>query len=291
MVNEAVTGDEIADRAMGTAARSSEIGVLGLGKLADPVCVSLAKAGAAGSPLLYGWVSGQQRRARMRRQARWCVVGGWLLLSASAIVSCAVSISLSRNVQTLFADDIDGGWASMFTIRYTPWLLAFLAGGLVIGGVLGFLTGRFPGLRSTTAAIDWETASDAVARLLKAGCTYPQSFRTTASVVGQSPRRWLLGAAQRVESGQSIAGADGSGLRDAAMVELLVDAADSNPSQQWGLMSHHFSEVAARRLVLLAQSFPMITTLLSGFLLWVSISASLGWMWRATAQMIDGFRY
>jgi hypothetical protein len=68
----------------------------------------------------------------------------------------------------------------------------------------------------------------------------------------------------------------------------MIDAADVEPQRQWQVASDHFLELASRRLVLLLQSTPMIATIVSGLLIWISISTTLGWLWTAVAQMLQG---
>ena len=80
------------------------------------------------------------------------------------------------------------------------------------------------------------------------------------------------------------------GLRDAAMLELLVDAGDGEPAEQWKIASDHFLGVARRRMALLLGSVPILATVVAGIIVWVAISATLGWMWLAVAELIGSFR-
>lgn len=246
------------------------------------------------------WIEGQREIEVLRRRAKFCLFSGWLMLTLAAIVSAVVAWVMSRSVVEIFQNpfgfDMGSGEllsnSSMWVVIYTPWLLAAIAVALVLGGLLGYVSGRLPGLRSTLSAIEWSSASNAVARLLSAGFTFPDAFRATAQTLGRGHcRSWFLHAADRVEAGKSPVSNLPNSSGDVAVLELLLGAAESQPQTQWQLASEHFLEVGRRRLMLLSHSVPLIATVLTGFLIWISISATLGWMWKAVGSMVNGFGF
>ena len=255
----------------------------------DPVAERLASAGEDQSPSVLQWLEAEQQRRTMRRRATLCAVSGWLLMTTAAIVSSVVALNISHDVREIFGEGVVPGRGIPVTVIYLPILLVVIAVLLVVGGIVGWLWGVVPGLSKTTSAIDWSATSDAVTRLLSIGCTYPEAFRTAAKVVrGKSPRRWLIRAADRVERGGRDVAFPSFAHGDTAMLELMIDAAESEPQRQWKVAAEHFLEVARERLMLLLQSTPMIATIISGLLIWVSISASLSWMWRSVAELLRG---
>ncbi len=257
----------------------------------DPVAAVLTRMGEPSSSVI-DWLNSQREFTRMRRRATWCAVSAWLMLTAAAIVSSLVAVSMSGNIRRIFDDQYRADSWSILMISYAPWLLVTTAGALLVVGVIGFTSGQMPGLKSTISAIDWSSACDAVGRLLSIGCSYPEAFRTAAQSMRRSEsRHWLLAAVDRVESGRPPIDARFATRGDVAVLELMIEAAESQPQNQWQLASLHFLDVARRRLVLLTHSIPMITTLLAGFLIWISISTTLGWMWRTVGSLVQGFGY
>ena len=75
---------------------------------------------------------------------------------------------------------------------------------------------------------------------------------------------------------------------DAAVLESLVGVPTQEPQRQWQVAAEHFLEVATGRLMLLLQSMPIVSTIIAGLLIWIAIASTLGWMWRAVANMISG---
>lgn len=257
------------------------------------------------------WAECRQRCAVMRRRATWCTVSAWLFLSTAAIVSSVVAITMSSKVSEIFIDQVmdqsDSSVAvSSVAVAYTPRILVAIAALLGIGGLAALLSGWMPGLRSTRLAIDLSLVCEAVNGLLMVGIPYPDAFRTASQIAPSGEaKQWLIGAATRVESGQSphtplLLAASPPGSRptssadstislggDIAMLELLIASSDDHPAEQWSIASHHFREIATRRLSLLTQSLPLITTLLAGMLLWVSISLTLGWIWKSVGYIVN----
>ncbi len=253
----------------------------------DPVAERLAAAGDQQSRSFLEWLEGQHQRKIMRRRAVFCTIGGWLLMTAAAIVSSLVAISMSQDIREILEGELDQ--QVPMTVVYLPMLLVVISLFLVVGGLVGWIAEKIPGFSNTVSAIDWSATSDAVTRLLSIGCTYPEAFRTAAKVVRSRPsRKWLIQAADRVERGGPEVAPTPYSSGDAAVLELLIDAAQFEPQRQWKVAADHFLELARRRLVLLLQSMPMIATIISGLLIWIAISVTLGWMWRAVAQMIRG---
>jgi hypothetical protein len=257
------------------------------GKL-DPVATRLAAAGDEQAAGVLEWLDSQQQRDAMRKRATWCTVGGWLLMTTAAIVSSVVTIGMSGNVREAFElmtpePDLP------LSVIIAPLLLGTIAVFFVVGGIVAWFAERIPVFSNTASAIDWSSASDAVTRLLSAGCTYPEAFRTAAQVSRCKPSRlWLTQAAARVERGGVNVVTSANTRGDAAVLEMMIDAADIEPQRQWQVAADHFLDLARRRLVLLLQSTPMIATIISGLLIWISISTTLGWLWRAVAEMIQG---
>lgn len=255
----------------------------------DPVAQRLASAGEDQSPGVLQWLEAEQQRRTMRRRATLCAASGWLLMTCAAIVSSFVALNISHDVREIFGEGIVPGREIPLTITYLPILLVVIAVFFVVGGIAGWVWGAIPGLSKTISAIDWSATSDAVTRLLSIGCTYPEAFRTAAKVVrGNARRTWLIRAAERVERGGPDVAFSPYAHGDAAMLELMIDASESEPQRQWKVASEHFLDLARERLMLLLQSTPMISTIISGLLVWVSISATLSWMWRSVAELLRG---
>lgn len=255
----------------------------------DPVAQRLASAGEDQSPGILQWLEAQQQRRTMRRRATLCAASGWLLMTTAAIVSSFVALNISHDVRQIFDEGIVPGRGIPMTITLLPILLVVIAAFLLVGGIAGWFLGAIPGLSKTNSAIDWSATSDAVMRLLSIGCTYPEAFRTAAKIVrGKSRRTWLIRAAERVERGGPDVAFSPYLQGDAAMLELMIEASESEPQRQWKVAADHFLELARERLMLLLQSTPMISTIVSGLLIWVSISATLSWMWRSVAELLRG---
>lgn len=255
----------------------------------DPVAQRLASAGDEETPSVLQWLEAEQLRRTMRRRATICALGGWLLMTTAAIISSVVAMTISRDIRQLFDEGLVPGNGIPATVTYLPILLVSIAALLVFGGIVGWICGVIPGLSKTISAIDWSSTSDAVTRLLSIGCTYPDAFRTAAKVVqGKARQSWLIRAAERVERGGPDAAFAPYSPGDTALLELMVEAADSEPQRQWKVASDHFLELSRERLTLLLQSMPMIATIVSGILVWVSISATLSWMWRSVAELLRG---
>ncbi len=207
----------------------------------------------------------------------------------ASLVSFAVAFQMSREARAIFDKSFETPIEMGPALMVVPFVLAVAAGVILVGGLLAWSWGWFPGWSRTVSAIDWSTGSDAVARLLSAGCTYPEAFRLAAEVTrSHSSRTWFKQAADRVEQGGPHVSASAYGRGDTAMLEALVEPSRQEPDRQWRIASAHFFEVATRRLVLLLQAVPMISTILSGLLIWIAVSSTLGWMWRAVAEMIRG---
>ncbi|MGB7346234.1 MAG: hypothetical protein WBD20_18595, partial [Pirellulaceae bacterium] len=75
---------------------------------------------------------------------------------------------------------------------------------------------------------------------------------------------------------------------DPAIVELLVQSDSMDPIHGWRIVADHFIEVARSRFALLLSTGPILSTLLAGLIIWMSISATLGAMWRSAFQSIQG---
>ncbi len=255
----------------------------------DAVAKRLAEANSYESSSVLEWLEGQQQRSAMRRRAALCTAGGWLLMSTAAVVSSVVAWKMSGDIREIFSGMMGPESTVPGAVDFLPWLLVLIATVLVVGGIVSWFGESIPGFSKTASAIDWSAASDAVTRLLSIGCTYPEAFRMAATVARSKPSRtWLIQAADRVEHGGPQVSPNQHSIGDAAVLELLIDAAEFEPQKQWKVAADHFLEVARRRLVLLLQSVPMIATIISGLLVWIAISATLGWMWRAVAEMIRG---
>lgn len=266
----------------------------------DPIGRELADRDQHGESLLR-WSESRQTCAIMRRRATWCTVSAWAFLSGAAIVSSVVAITMSSKVRGIFSDQVTGDEFALMTVSWTPWILSVIAGLLAIGGLAALVSGWMPGYRSTRSAIDLSLVCEAVTRLLAVGAPYPDAFRAAAEIAPRGEaKQWLIGAATRVESGQAPVVSASMGFDsslpsssflsfsgDVAMLELLIASANDRPEGQWSIASQHFREIAGRRLSLLTQSLPLITTLLAGLLLWVSISSTLGWMWKSVGNIVN----
>lgn len=236
------------------------------------------------------WLRTQAVRRSMTRQAFWSTLGAWLLVATASVISCLIAIKLSSDLKQMSNEiglsDEGADWWRWFAF---PAATIATACFIVIGGMVGALFGWIPGYRSTRSAIDWACASDAVSRLLKTGCTYPEAF-TTAARATKTPltRNWLERSANRVEQGGSVLEKNSGARKDVAMLEALVGPTVKEPAYQWRLASEHFLHVAESRLAVLRQTAPLLSTLVSGVLLWFTINVSLGWLWAMVADLIGG---
>lgn len=257
----------------------------------DAVAERLSTAGDKAKTSVIEWLESEQERAMMRRRATACSLAAWLLLLTASVISFAVAFQMSRQARSIFTETFDSRANSVPALVLVPVGLGFAMSVILIGGLAAWWTGRFPGWSRTLSAIDWSASSDAVARLLAVGCTYPEAFRLAAEVARNRPSRaWLQQAADRVERGGPQVASSAYGSGDTAMLEALVETATQQPDRQWRIASSHFLEVATRRLVLLLQTMPMVATIVSGLLVWIAIASTLGWMWRAVAEMTREFQ-
>jgi hypothetical protein len=257
----------------------------------DPVATRLASAGEENADSVVQWIEGQQRRGVMHRRATLCMAGGFAVVTVAATVGSLISLFFAHEMQALFRDDFPSGVGAPSSVMAMPVTLAVVTALLIIGGSFAWASGRVPGLRGVRSAIDWTAAGDAIARLLSIGCTYPEAFKMAAQVTRSGRNRgWLLNAADRTERGESGPQGSLSSAGDAGMLELLVDAGEGEPAEQWRIASDHFCGVARRRLALLLGAVPILATVIAGILVWVAISATLGWMWLAVTELTGGFR-
>lgn len=258
------------------------------GRRLDPVSARLREAGSGHSASAMEWMQSQQQRQTMRRRAKACVFGGWMLMLTAALISTAVSMYLANQIQAIVAGELETAIPSVIAYNYVPAVLLMVTGIVLIGGIVCWWTQRVPGLSRTASALEWSAAGDAVTRLIRAGCTFPEAFRAAADVaMTRRVHRWLMDAARRVESGGPELAEHSLSYGDTAVIETLVGATESAPDVRWKVAADHFFNVAQRRLALLLQTTPMIATILSGLIVWLAISTSLGWMWRAVAQLLQ----
>ncbi len=254
----------------------------------DAVMNRLISAGDQHATSSLNWSQANQIRRSLRRRAFGCIFGSWLMVFAASLVGTIVAWTFSRSAEGMFNDGMP-----VITIVLPPILLVVTVGLLVIG-VLALINQSFPGHATTKDAIDWWSTGDAVSRLLSAGCTYPEAFRTAAKVAKtRSIRRWLIQSANSVEQGSMKFDGDHSTndvprKGDASLVELLVQTSGNDASGGWRIVADHFAEVARSRLALLLGTAPVLSTLLAGLIVWVSISATLGSLWRQAISSISG---
>ena len=252
----------------------------------DPVAQRLAAAGSESIESMLAWIENKYCRKLMSRRAFWCSFGAWLLVSTAAVVGAFASWMFLGNVSELIEIyDFDRP-----TLAYlVPPVLTVVAILLLFGGIITWMSGRFPGLNKTQNAIDWAGNSEAVSRLLSVGCTYPEAFSTVANVAKtKESRTWLTQAAARIEQGGPEIGTTNASGGDTAIVELLLESSFANPSEKWQTASEHFDNVARQRSALLTATMPVLSILCAGLFIWISISATLGWMWSSASGMIGG---
>lgn len=234
------------------------------------------------------WLNNQQQRRVMRRRAVACVLCGWLLMLTAALIGAAVSIYLRGEIRDFLSGELPLGKTGVLDPNYVPGILVAVTLLLLLGGLCAWWTERIPGFQRTLSAIEWSTAGDAVTRLLRMGCTFPEAYRTAAEVVKTNRvRSWLIWTAKRIESGGPELDERVTSSGDTAIVESLVAGDDNAPDRRWKLASDHFFHVAQRRLTLLLQTVPMIATILSGLIVWLAITSTLGVMWRAAGSMMQ----
>jgi len=254
----------------------------------DPVSSRLRAAGDEQRASALQWIDNQQRRRVMRRRAKACVIGGWLLMVTAALIGSVVSIYMSSQIQAILASESSPEVNTVLSTRYVPAILLGITAVLMIGGAIMWFVQLVPGLSRTVSAIDWAAASDAVMRLVRAGVNFPEAFRAAADVsTMRRNQRWLIETARRIESGGPELNEHSVATGDAAIVETLVSSLPNEPDRRWKVAADHFVHVAQRRLALLLQTTPMIATILSGLIVWLAISSTLGWMWRAVAALLQ----
>ena len=251
----------------------------------------------------FDWLESQSIRHRMRRQAWFCSWRSWGMVTIIAGISSVVSFVFLQHLVDLLQMTVDFYQSPEIPpmTMAVPLILAMMAVIALLVGGLALFWDRFPGQRSTLAAIDWATACDAMAHLLSTGCTYGDSLAMAQSVMpsrkgalnfqpANRTKAWLAAAKNRVDQGREIFEVKTSRNTDETMLCLLVDAdsVSETPSKSWRMAAEHFDGMAHQRLHLLTQSLPPIATVISGILLWISISSTLGGMWRAMASMLRG---
>ena len=255
----------------------------------DPVAERLSGLANEQPAALIEWMAAQRRREEMRRRAVWCSVGSFATIAAAAVISSLVAVWLSSEVRELFRADTLRPPELPWTITVFPPLLAGLAGLLLLGGLLAWRLQRFPGLNAIRSALDWNAAGDAVARLLSAGCNYPEAFRAAAEITRSQPsRNWLESAAEQVERGATGPSFNALSRGDQAVFEILIDVGEGEPAHSWRVAAEHFFGVAYRRLAWLLGAVPILATIVSGMLIWIAITTTLSSIWWATAQLIEG---
>ncbi|WP_197231642.1 hypothetical protein [Novipirellula artificiosorum] len=256
----------------------------------DPVAIRLAEAGQTQSTSAIEWLEAQHFRSVMVRRAIWCTAAGWLLVLLAAAVASFVAVRLSMDVYKMAEEtSIRPYGQNPWRLLWVPAVMVAFTIFLVVGGIVGSLLGIIPGYRATRSAIDWSAATDAVTRLLSVGCTYPEAFSTAAQIVrDRGSRNWLTQSAARVERGESVISQPSQTRKDAAMLEAFLSPSGNAPENQWRLAADHFLRLSRSRLTLLTQSMPLISTILAGVLIWLSISTSLAWFWLAVSDLLTG---
>ena len=238
-----------------------------------------------------------QERVQIQNRIWWYGVGSWLMVVTAATVGAVFAFMLNDFVVGIL-DEVDEDWfASELSQPWPPKtiaplmaLIAFVATATMIGGLI---YKRLPGTFGTTVAADWANVCDAVGLLIQSGTTYPNSFRAVASIVRTSEtRKWLLHLAERIETGRagpiSKIAASRYTSGDSAMVAVLVDHGDQDPSAGWNVATRHFDRIARRRFELSRTMLPIFSTLVAGLLFWLSMVGTLGWMWRQILNLLRG---
>lgn len=255
----------------------------------DPVALRLAASGPAGEASLRSWLEAERRRNLLRRRAAWCALSGYGLITLAALASSLIAILLAAELKELFVGDVRSSTDLPASITVAPVVLSGTAVLISAACVVAWLVDGIPGLRSVRSAIDWNAVGDAISRLLDSGCTFPEAFRRAAEVVRTSAtRQWLKAAQRRVEAGSEALAASDRSRGDVGVFELLVALDEAQPVIQWSIAANHFQGVAKRRFGLLLGSMPVLATVIAGILIWISISVTLGSVWWATAELIEG---
>ena len=224
-----------------------------------------------------------------------------MLVTLAAVAGSAVAIKFAHDTREAFSDVtlLSNAWSRKrpivsppMSLEIMPPVLSTIAVLLLCGGAVAWCLGRFPGYRWTCSAIDWSNVGDVMRRLLAVGCTYPEALDTAAEVARTSSNRcWLKRAAEHVRQGASLLPQNSASDGDAAVVETLLETTQTEPSERWRMAQEHFDEVAGRRVDLLQATVPIVSTLLAGLLIWMSISTTLGWMWMAIGRMFLGLAF
>ena len=216
----------------------------------DPVASRLASAENVEPTLVLDWLEGRQQRNALHRRTFWCSLGvGRRSRRPPSLAVRSRSSSATTPVRRSPTSPSGAAVGTMITKSSTRQsrsrsfrrLLALVAAILLIGGLVAWCLGRFPGHSRTSSAIDWSNVSDAVWRLLSVGCTYPESFETGRQVSRcGSNRLWLRQSAEQVQRGASEFPSGKASNGDVAMLQTLVQTSDAQPSARWRLGNNTF---------------------------------------------------
>ena len=134
------------------------------------------------------------------------------------------------------------------------------------------------------------TLGQAMSQMIGLGLPYPRAFRASAETLPKSPLQgWIYRAADSVEAGQSLLPATMPCRAEDTVLLNLIQHTDSETQNEWLLIANHYEAAAKRQLSLLAGAVPVATTLISGLILWLSVSFSLGSFWGSLFKQISDF--
>lgn len=237
-----------------------------------------------------------QERVQIQNRISWYGIGSWLMVITAATVGAVFAFMLSDFIDDVFNEVARDGYSNGLLQPWPPKIIATLIALVAVLSLImligGLLLKRLPGTYGVIVAADWANVCDALGQLIKTGTAYPEAFRAARSISRTSElRRWLSQLAEGIESGRSgpiskIA-AKSITTRDSAMVAVLVEHSEQDPSAGWMVAAKQFDRIARRRFELNRTMLPIFSTLVAGLLLWLSLAGTLGWMWRRIYDLID----
>ena len=283
----------------------------------DPITEQLASASCHDE--IRNWLDFCLMRDVLRKKAATCALMGWVSVTVLTMLCTLMlgyfQISTSKMLRFL-ASFHDPQGNNDATIPFRPWeaslvepltdpqgasLTALLQPWLPLICLISLCIACFllplawkqnliPGFRSLRNSINYMTLGQAMSQMIGLGLPYPRAFRASAETLPKSPLQgWIYRAADSVEAGQSLLPATMPCRAEDTALLNLIQRTDSETQNEWLLIANHYEAAAKRQLSLLAGAVPVAATLISGLILWLSVSFSLGSFWGSLFKQISDF--
>lgn len=258
----------------------------------DPVRDELISRSDVGTAALSRWVEYCTERDLMLRRLFSCALGSWLLILTIAIL-CTLMMwyfdASTYEVMAIFEDGKRNPDSGSGAPPLVPVVLSIFC---VVWGLLplAWKLNVIPLFRKLRNDIDWTSIGHAMGHLLPLGIPYPTAFRLTAkNLCCGSHRKWLEQAASSVETGQPGIKDVRFPRPDAAVLQTILSHPDSMAQRDWESVALHYDACAKRTWSLLVASVPVASTLIAGFILWLSITSTFGDFYRELTNGIQQF--